>query len=94
MVEVLAALEDDGACRIVLQDLCYRSAEVVMEWRPFPDTDMLSAFLIELVHLCLENHADALHQENAAKNRHHQLLVNDHGADADDASDSEASCVS
>ena len=93
MVEVLTALEDDGACRIVLQDLFYRSAEVVMEWRPFPDTDMLSAFLIELIYLRLEDHADALHQEDSAQDRHHQFLMNDHGADADDASHSEASGV-
>ena len=66
MVEVLAALEDDGACRIVLQDLLYRSAEVVMEWRPFPDTDMLPAFLIELIHLRLQNHTHALHQKYSA----------------------------
>ena len=93
MVEVLAALEDDGACRIVLQDLFYRSAEVVMERCPFPDTNMLSAFLIELVHLRLEDHADALHQEDSAQDRHHQFLMNDHGADADDTSHGEASCV-
>ena len=54
---------------------------------------MLSAFLVEFIDLRLQNHTDALHEEHTAENRHEQLLMDDHRADADDTADGEAAGV-
>ena len=45
---------------------------------------MTAAFLVELIHLRLQYHAHALHEEDTAQHRHHELLVNDHRAHTDD----------
>ena len=75
MVQILAALKDDRARRIVLQHLLYACPEMVMERRPFPDTHMLSAFLIELIHLRLQYDRYALHEKNTAQQGYHEFLA-------------------
>ena len=93
MMQIASAFEFDDTTRIILQYLLHGCAEMVMQRRAFPDTDVLSAFLIELIDLRLYDDADTFHEEHTAEHRNHQLLVYDHGADADDASYGKAARV-
>ena len=54
---------------------------------------MATAFLVELIDLRLDDDGDALHQEDTTEEGDEQLLMDDHGADADDAADGEAAGV-
>ena len=66
---------------------------MVMERCAFPYTHMLPPFLVELIYPGLDDDGDALHEEDAAEEGDEQLLMDDHGADADDAADGEAAGV-
>ena len=65
-MQIRAAFEEDRAGRIVLEYLLQRCAEMVVEGSPFPYPDMLTAFLVELIYLRLEDHRDGLHEEDSA----------------------------
>ena len=93
MVEVSGALETDDTGGIVLENLVHRGAEMVMERSALPDTDMLTAFLVELVHLRLYDDTDTLHEEDTAEEGDHELLMDDHGTDTDDTANGEAAGV-
>ena len=66
---------------------------MVMERRPLPDTHVLAAFLVVFIDLRLHDDTHALHEEDAAENRHHQLFMNHHGAYTDDTSYGQATRV-
>ena len=66
VVQLLAALETDGAGGVVFQHLLHAGAEVVVERGSLPDADMLSAALCELIDLCLQDDGYALHEEDSA----------------------------
>ena len=92
-MQVLAAFETDDTGGVVLEDLLHGGTEMVVQRCPFPYADVLPAFLVELIDLGLQDDTHALHEEDPAEDGYQQLLVDDHGADADDATDGEAAGV-
>ena len=58
-----------------------------------PHAHVTPAFLIIFIYLCLQDHTHAFHEEDAAKNRNHQLLMDHHGADTDDAADGQTARI-
>ena len=92
-MQVLAAFEQNRTSRIVLQHLIHRRAEMVMQRCSLPHAHVTPAFLIIFIYLCLQDYTHALHEEDAAKNRDHQLLMDHHGADTDDAADGQTARI-
>ena len=93
MMQVGTAFEDDRTGGIVLEYLLHTCAEMIMEGRSFPYAYMASARFIPLIDLGLDDDGDALHEEDTAEERHHQFLMNDHGADTDDTAYGEAARI-
>ena len=67
MVQLVAALEANGAGGVVFQHLLHAGAEVVVERGSLPDADMLAAALGELIDLRLQDDGHALHEEYSAE---------------------------
>ncbi len=66
---------------------------MVMERCAFPYTHMLPPFLVELIYPGLDDDGEAFHQEDTAEQGYEEFLMDDHGANADDAADGEAAGV-
>ena len=87
------AFEIHRACGVVAQHLLHGCAEVVVQRRALPYTDVLAAPFGELIHLRLQDDTHTLHQEHPAKDRQEQLLVDNHGAHTYNAAYGEAARV-
>lgn len=93
VVQVAAAFAQDTASRVILQDLFDRCAEMIVERCTFEYADTIAATLAELINLCLQDNGNTLHQENTAQDWNKQLLVDNHGTNADDTADSQTAGV-
>ena len=85
------AFQDIGA-RLI--QLGVELAERIVDRGRTEHSHSLAFPLLYLEPLCLDNHAEVLYEEDAAKDRQQQLLVDDDGADTDDTADGQRTCVS
>ena len=68
-------------------ELAVLRAEVVVDWGALEDALLHAMALAQLVVVHLHDDTEALHEEDTAKDRQHQLLVDDDGTHGDDATD-------
>ena len=93
MVQFLTAFEDECACRVVFPYVIHGFTEMVVNRGSSPNPHMAIPFLVEFIHSRLNDDAETFHQKDAAEQRQHQFLVDNHCANADDAADGEAAGV-
>ena len=80
--------------RPTFQDICtgcielgVEFAEIVVNGCGTEHTDALASTFLNLEPLCLDDHAEALHEEDTAEDGQKEFFMDDDGAHTDDAAD-------